>query len=218
MVDISAKYPSSGGSGFYGNQNPPKYITGCYYLPIGYCEKDAGFAMIANQVYYVPYPIYRTKTFAGASIYNTGAGDNGKKIRLMMFADDGAIGGPGTLVKDFGEITLTGAAAIRTLSSSWAATPGIYWCAVWSDTTPTIMPMAPYAFTSGAGWGSGPMNNNFMGAFTIPSGGGYYVGYHYVSSAYGAAPATAVAPTTTFVNATGVTAAVGGGPAFYLKG
>lgn len=220
MADISSKYPSGGGSGLFAGKNPPHYITGAYYMPIGYTLDAGGYGVIATRVYYFPLAIWEPKTFAGAAIYNTGVGDNGKKIRLMVFNDNGASGGPGTLAKDFGEITLTGAAALRTLSSSWTASAGVYWGAVWIELSSSLSVMAPYAYTTTVGAVGGPQLLNYVGQITAPSDiiDAFYFLYHYVDTAYGAAPATAVAPTGTDLRGLGNPAAIGGIPAFYLKG
>lgn len=208
------------GSGLFANQNPPHYITNSYYLPIGYLGNGAGvgYDMTATRCYYFPLPIWEAHTFQGASIVNTGAADNGKRIRLMVFNDNGAAGGPGTLAKSFGEITLTGAGAARLLSSSWAATPGDYWGAVWCESGCNLSSMAPFEQFTQAGFAHGPQLTHFMGSFSVPSSTTVISFGHYVATAYGAAPATAVAPNATYENTPGTSAGVGGLPSFWLLG
>jgi len=209
------------GSGWFANQNPPGYITGAYYTPIGYMQGSAAVATTATRCSYVPLAIWANKTFAGVSFYNTSAADTGKKIRIMVFRDDGAAGGPGTLVKDFGEVTLTAAAALRTLGSSWAATPGTYWLAFWGDSSVGVECMVPFGLESLAGFGFGPAITHFIGNLSAPGTGGtgdLHVFAHYVDTTYGAAPATAVAPTTSQASRPNTTAGVGGTPAVWLKG
>lgn len=209
------------GSGLFANQNPTGYITGAYYLPIGYSQKESAYNSVATRCYYYPLAIWAVKAFAGVSFYNTSAADTGKKIRIMVFKDDGASGGPGTLVKDFGEVTLTAAAALRTLSSSWAATPGTYWLAFWGDSIVSCEGMGPYNFDTHAGYSFEPSLTHFIGNFSAPVTGGtgnQQVMAHYVDTAYGAAPSTAVAPTASFVNRVGTAAGVGAPPAVWLKG
>lgn len=205
-------------SSIYGNQNPPKYITNAYYIPNGYSAPNtATFNTTINRCYYVPFSIHSAHTFQGACVHNGGAGDNGEKIRLMVFAD--ADGGPGALVKDFGEITLTAAAALRTLSSSWAAGPGIYWAAIWHETAATMYGMSPFFYGTGvgsAGSGTIGMNAALGDKSATALSANRLVAAHYVDTTYGSAPATAVAPTATVVNTdlTGVAVV----PSFALLG
>lgn len=209
------------GSGWFANQNPPGYITNAYYMPIGYYQKDAAYTTAANRCWYVPLAISSSHTFSGACLFNSGAADNGKKFRIMVFADNGAIGGPGVLVNDFGEITLTGAAALRTLSSSWAANPGMYWIAVWGDSSASMEVMAPYGYETLVGFSVGPGMSSFLGTFTAPVTGGtgdLHTSAHYVDTAYGAAPSPAVAPNASFSSRPNSSAGVGGIPAIWLKG
>lgn len=184
------------GSGLYANQNPPHYITGAYYPPAGLVTSNTAIAAVtATRCYYFPFAIWEPHTFTAAMSANGGAADNGKKYRCMIFNDNGATGGPGTLAKDFGEVTLTGAGADRTLTSNWAALPGIYWGAMWFETNPAMLGFIPSP--AGIGGGNGPALYNFIGSFNTPSamfGNLSMPTGHYVDTAYGAAPATAVAP------------------------
>lgn len=208
------------GSGFYGNQNPPKYITGAFYPPPSFGGTATTMATTATRIYYVPFNINYSRTFAGVVTYNGGAGDNGEKIRIMMFNDDGAAGGPGTLAKDFGEITLTGASALRTLSSSWAASPGLYWGAFWAETAITMYGMTQGTVGTAVGAANGPVLTHLIGDLN-GAGSGFFglatgvVACHYVDTAYGAAPATAVAPTASLTAAWASATPVV--PAFLLK-
>jgi hypothetical protein len=209
------------GSMFSANQVPSRFITNAYYLPIGYFQGESAMTTTATRCYYTPLTIWTQKSFAGVSLYNTSVGDNGEKFRIMVFKDDGSGGGPGTLEKDFGEITLTAAAALRTLSSSWNALPGTYWLACWCDSASSVEAMRPFAFTSLVGIVSQPSISNFIGDFTAPTTGGtgnLYTFCHYVDTAYGAAPSTAVAPTASLAGRANTVAAVAGTPAVWLKG
>lgn len=190
---------------------PPKLITNTFILPAGYFALSSNNSTTVNRCNYFPLPIWEAHTFQGASVFNAGAGDNGEKFRLMVFRDDGSGGGPGTLEKDFGEVTLTAASAIRTLTSSWVAAPGMYWGAVWGDSVSSMISMAPWQEDTkcmlldlGAE----------MGYFT-PLGNNQIVYGMYVDTAYGAAPSTAVAATATLTSAPGGTSTPL--PAFWLK-
>lgn len=217
MAEIGQKFGLSGGSGYYGNQSPPKYITNCFYMPAGFAPTSATFTTTINRCYYFPLPIFHSRTFAGAQTFNGGAGDDTEKLRLMVFKDDGAAGGPGTLAKDFGEITLTAASASRVLTSSWAATPGLYWGAEWYETAATMYGMIPSVNAAGPTHVATEFlaNHAMLGTFTAPGATlSVNPNFHYVDTPYGAAPATAVAPTATLNYANGGTPV---GPLFSLK-
>lgn len=182
----------------YGAQGQPHYITNAYYQPQGYFPANGtSVTTTINRVYYVPFAIWEAHTFQGSSTFNSGTGDNGEHIRMMMFFDNGVGGGPGALAKDFGEITLTGASAQRTLVSSWSATAGMYWAAIWHETAASMCCMDNVGYTTAVGSISGVQPSNFMGTLTYTPTLQQMMSTwcHYVDTAYGAAPATAVAPT-----------------------
>lgn len=208
MVAISKSNP------FYGAQGAPHYITGATYLPPGFSNSGSGITTTVNRCYYVPFVVWEARTFQAVSTYNQGVGDNGKKIRMMVFNDNGAIGGPGTLAKDFGEITLTGAAALRTLSSSWATTPGIYWGAVWFNSASDIGTIEQFNIQTAVGSIGGSYAGAFFGDMGF-TGAVRMAHCHYVDTSYGAAPSTAVAPTASIGTVGAVV--VGGMPIFGLK-
>lgn len=208
--------PTFGGP-YYGAQRP-KYITGACYAPDGVGGSATAFATTANRCYYIPFEIFEPVTFASAQAFNGGAGDNGEKFRIMMFKDDGATGGPGTLAKDFGEITLSAASALRTLSSSWAAAAGMYWGAIWHDSASSMYGWLPYTVATAVGFSMGPSTISMLGDFSATPtcfGAIQMSSAHYVDTAYGAAPATAVAPTASVILTNGSTTPVV--PAFVLR-
>lgn len=204
-------------SQLYGPQGQPHYITGAFYLPQGYGCVGGTITTTATRCYYFPLAVFEAHTFQGATTINQGAGDNGEKIRLMVF-NDLAAGGPGTLAKDFGEIVLTGASAVRTLASAWAATPGIYWGAVWHETAAAMYGMEPHQFGSAVGALAGMVPSSYMGVFGPPATGATNTYCHYVDTTYGAAPASAVTPTGSLAGGqiTAI-ASVTGPPVFFLK-
>lgn len=208
MVAISRSNP------IYGAQGQPHYITNAYYQPQGYFATANSLTTTINRCYYVPFSVWEAHTFQGAATFNSGTGDNGEHIRMMVFNDNGANGGPGTLAKDFGEITLSGAAAQRTLASTWAALPGMYWSAIWHETAAAMISMDPLSFATTAGGYAGPKPNDFMGTLSYTASAGAVAAVHYVDTAYGVAPATAVAPTASLNMAWGN---VGNNPIFSLK-
>lgn len=180
--------------------NPPRYITGHTYLPYGFQPGGATAATAVNDLYYYPFFVWKTQAFAGAKTFNAGAGDNGETLRLGVYADDGAIGGPGTLLKDFGEVTLTGAAALRTLANAVTLPgPAWYWMAYAANTAATIAAMAPITAATAVGYVSNPMTSMLSGfkLSTQPNATTVANMSHglFVNTAYGAFAATAVAPT-----------------------
>lgn len=193
-------------SGPYFGFRPPKLITGCYYPPAGFSQSNTGLATTATRCYYVPFPIFEAHTFTAASIFNTLTSDTGKKFRIMIFNDDAASGGPGTLAKDFGEITLDNTAAVRTLTSSWSAAPGMYWAAVWGDSSATIASMIPWSAATAVGFSIGYAVDHAIGTFSATgfNSSSIYGVSVYVDTTYGAAPASAVAPNNTLNMVAGV--------------
>lgn len=178
---------------------PPAGVTGAAYNAPGYTSTAGTVTTTANRCYYIPWPIYRPTTFTAAKAFNQGAGDNGEKFRIMFFYD--AAGGPGALAKDFGEVTLTAASALRTLTSTWVVAPGNYWGAIWHDSASAMYGQTPFWTTSAVGAYAGPSVQNFIGELTSSFSGGSAAHCHYVDTAYGAAPATAVAPTASILGA-----------------
>lgn len=206
---------------FFGNQPTPKIITGAVYPPSSYGFCVSAVTTTINRCYYFPWHIDQAHSYPSVICKNNGAGDNGEKVRIMFFKDDAAAGGPGTLAKDFGEITLTGAAAYRTLTPAtpWAATPGMYWGAFWCETAADWYGMQPVQLQTAAGYSMGPHMTNMIGVISTAPDFLVRLGHvahgHYVDTAYGAAPATAVAPTASLVGAPGTAPLL---PGFVLVG
>jgi hypothetical protein len=202
---------------FYGAPLP-RLITTATYLPLGYADNTGTVTTTANRCYYVYWPISESRTFAGVNAYNQGAGDSGEKFRIMFFNDDGSSGGPGTLAKDFGEVTLGAASAYQTLTSSWAASAGRYWGAIWHDSATSMYGMSPFPAATAVGSALGINNYSVIGSINDSGtnwGANAMPVAHYVDTAYGAAPSTAVAPTATLrVAFASVTPLV---PAFRLR-
>lgn len=194
---------------YYGTK-PPRMIKGASYIPCGYAQTDTGFSTTATRVYYTPRIVFQARSIPSVQIINSGVGDNGEHFRIMTFYDDATDGGPGTLAKDWGEITLTGASAIRTLTpaSPFSAPQGIVWDAVWAESASAVYGMSPYTFATNAGFSGTPSMQAIMGQFTAPAGNFAQTYAHYVDTTYGAAPATAVAPTASIIGSYGAGAPV----------
>lgn len=102
--------------------------SGKYFIPphLTYLGSSATAATTGARYYIVPWYFDRPTTLAGSWCYNSGVGDNGDKAKMALYAE-AAAGGLGTLIKNFGEITFTGAAALRTFASSVTVTSGMYY-------------------------------------------------------------------------------------------
>lgn len=176
----------------------PTWITGMQRGP-HWCLDDTttGFATTATRLYY--YPIYfdQVVTLAGARSFNSGAGDNGETYRVGLYFDNAAAGGPGTLAKDFGEVTLTAASALRTLTNSYAITsPGWYWVAVHHSSAANMYAFTSILQVSNVGYVL-PNIARLIGTMTTTAewGSTSPQPFHYVDTTYGALASTAVAPT-----------------------
>ena len=202
MVTVPEKITN----GPWNGVNPPIFPSGKIYIPPQLITTSLTHTTTATRLYYVPFYVPRTTTFAGAKTYNQGAGDNGETLRIGMYAE-AAAGGPGALLKDFGEITLTAAAALRTLASSVTVVGArwVYLC-LHANSAMAMYSMTPR--TSGAGTEpsfAAPLSFAF-GTYNLNATALYYnstPACDYVDTAYGALAATAVAPTATLYAAGG---------------
>lgn len=153
--------------------------------------------------YFVPFIVEQPITFAGAWCYNQGVGDNGDKAKIAAF-NEASGGGPGTLAKSFGEITFTGASALRNFASSWSATPGKYYLAFVTDNVVAMQCMGQYVNFSAAGQALPNVAGNTLGELggvtldTTPAGASPNA--DYVAGTYANFPeATALTPTASAV-------------------
>ncbi len=201
MTNASAAYGRGGG--IVGGVPSPIRMAGTSLGPHWTVDGDA-LTTTATRLYYYPIWIDRIETWLGVKTSNTGAGDNTKTYRVGIYKE-AATGGPGALGKDFGEVTLTGAAALRTLTSSW--TPDyIGWHYLCTHQSAVVTGMDAfnglYLVTS-AGWVNPPLCQAFG---TLETAGGVFSGpsvypFMYVDTAYGALASTAVAPTNAVTSA-----------------
>jgi len=178
----------------------PAKVTGNYYFPDRALARttQTDVTTTATRLYYWPHFISDTQAFAGAACWNSGAGDNGEKCRIGIYSHTSA--GPTTLLKDFGEITFTGAAAERLLTSSvTVAGPQWVWLCIHHDSATAMYGMGLYAAVTAAGYQYGNAPSDFSADFGLvaPAAPPNFnnVGVPYVDTAYGALASTAVAPT-----------------------
>lgn len=136
----------------FGGAPLPILRTGRYILPTALGPGASGGTIATTGARYYIAPIYipRQTTFAGAWCFNGGAGDNGDKGKIAIYSESSS-GGPGSRSKDFGEITFTGAAALRNFASSWTAAPGQYYLEFVTDNAVTMYSMTPVSFYTTVG-------------------------------------------------------------------
>lgn len=193
-----------GGSTIIPGVPPPGVVTDWFVTPDGTLFDSAlTVTTTINRLYYIPVFHPLTHTFQGAATYNSGTGDNGETLRIGIYSHGSA--GPTTLIKDFGEITLTGASAQRLLSSSVSIPGGLwYWWCIHHATACDMYAMVTSKAASAAGYFNGKTIRVINTDFGIPDGaflnsrGSMAV---YVDTTYGALASTAVAPTASITTA-----------------
>lgn len=201
MADVGAKFGLSRGGMFKGAQSPIK-LPSRYFWPAHLTPDLSANTMSTTGARYYVAPFYfeRPTAIAGAWCYNSGAGDNGDKVKIAAYSES-ASGGPGDRAKDFGEVTLTGASAVRTFASSWSAPAGWHYLELVTDNAVSVYAMTAVAPLSAVGTGYPNVEANLLGvstptvaaAFTgsIPTG-------EYVGGTYANFPeATSLTPATT---------------------
>lgn len=167
MADIRTKYSFGAGGLFNGAKSPIKQ-SGKFYWPPHTRPLNSGNNMTttAARVYFTFFPIDRITSFSGAYCANSGTGDSGDKFKIALY-NESASGGPGTLYKDFGEGTFTGAAVINSLSSSVSnVPPGDYYLAFVTNNTVAMNVVSAVWVASNAGYITFPTLPNLLGTFT----------------------------------------------------
>lgn len=189
-------------SGSFNGVKPLGAISGCgiSYPPHWAVIVTNGIATTATRLYYIPYYFEEVRAFTGIRTENFGAADNGDTYRCGVYQatllSTGSRGGPGALIADCGQVTLTGASAIRTLASSFTpAYVGWHWLAFATNLSATMSSMSNASSTAANGYGS-PMYMGFgVSSISIATAGTQTFGALYVDTTYGALASTAVAPT-----------------------
>lgn len=207
MADVATKFGlSSGGGQFYGAQGYKKG-TGRYFIPPGYATLDTGTTVTttATRRYRVPFVVEHNTTFAGAFCKNSGVGDNGDKVKIAVYSE-ATSGGAGSLAKNFGEVTLTAAAADRLFASSWSASPGRYFIDLVTDNAVALYAMTVTVQVSNVGYLKHDPSIQSMGTVGMPTlSATYATGFpicDYSDTTYANFPeSTAIAATTTLYGA-----------------
>jgi len=187
-----------GGGGPFNGVKPPNFVTGTRYTsPVAMNDSAGTLTTTATRLYYYQTYIWQARDFASIETENGGAGDNGDTYRVGVYTH--GTSGPDQLVKDFGEVTLTGAAAKRLLTPGAAMTigaPGWYWFAFHANQAAVMVRCFGVGqMISLVGYRGVNTSSAFLGQITGTSDSTDNQFCRYVDTAYGALASTAVAPT-----------------------
>lgn len=197
----TANFPAiSSNSGPSTGVVPPKVATNFMIGP-HYMMGLSTISYSANDLIYIPIWISEISTWAGIKTRNGGAGDSGDVYRVGIYAE-ASTGGPGSLIRDCGTVTLDASAAIRTTASSFSNTYiGWHYLAVHFQNAILMSHMVCEAQDSAVA--RYPLNvaaqampsisdamNSWGGQSPIP----------FINSAYGSLASTAVTPTSTITS------------------
>jgi len=179
--------------GAFGGVKSPPFQTSKFYWPHWLVVDAATMTIAANTLYRCWFYVDATTTFLGGWFANSGTGDSGVVLRIGVW--DAA----GNLKKDFGVVTLTGAAATKQAANSVTLTPGWYQVGLVSSGTPALYTMNTLAFQSNVGLPSNPLAAK-LGSFSIPHSANAVFNIPLGDSAsftYGALPDPITAASTT---------------------
>lgn len=185
------------GSGIANGVPRLKAFTGQYLYPAHLKSAAASaYTTTAARYVFIPFWLEAGDTWTGVAVYNTGAGDTGEKMKIAVYNYDLTTGAPSTVANNFGEITLTAAAAERRLASPWTVTVSAwYYLAFVADNTFNLAGASPFVTAAGAGPSIIMANPVFLGP-AQQNVGDFTVAY-YVAGTYANFPeATAITPTT----------------------
>mgnify|MGYP003478330757 CR=1 FL=1 len=169
MAEVGNKFGLGAGGGQFGGYPSFRKMAGRYFYPPHLVPTESATTMNTTgaRYYIVPFVVESLTTFAGAWCYNSGVGDNGDKVKIAAY-NEATGGGPGTLAKSFGEVTLTGASAVRNFASSWSASPGKYYLELVTDNAVGMFCMCAVDQATSAGFFMPNMAANTMGFLAAP--------------------------------------------------
>lgn len=201
--------------GPFGGVAAPPFLPSKYYWPHYLEPMTAPLTITANRLYRAWMFVGETTTFAGGWFFNSGTGDTGLKLRIGVWDRLGA------LLKDFGETTLNGSAALRAVANSVTIAPGLIQVGLVSDTAPSLRSMRAAGFLSAAGVVSVNPLANLLGVFSGQAATGgdgqraMPVG-DYAAFTYGALPTPITPATATILASNNADSSAGDFPAFGL--
>jgi len=146
-------------------------------------------ALTSGRIIYYRFRVPRRITFDRFYINHVSGVSTTGSIYLGIYACTAVGGGPGTLIHDLtsgGAINPTTAAAIKSVSGTWALDPDDYWYAVLSvftGTAPTVAfatVVGSYIFPDATGAGNLTPFQNGLSALPSPTAAGYSVGVNSV--------------------------------------
>lgn len=110
----------------------------------------SGQAFVANRMVFIPValPLARNVTSLAVKVSTLLAAS---QIRLGLFADDHAGGGPGTLLADGGNVS-SATTGLKTAAISVALQPGLYWLCAWPSGTQSVYALASSWSVGGLGF------------------------------------------------------------------
>lgn len=154
----------------------------------------------ATRLYYIPIYFEDIRAYTGIKSYNHGAGDNGDTFRMGVYqatlTSSGNRSSPSSLVADCGEVTLTGAAAERTLASAFTpAYVGWHYLAFHANQAANMRMMTNTTSVGADGQYHPGLKYHFGATAVTNDYNAIGIAAFYVDTTYGALASTAVAPT-----------------------
>jgi hypothetical protein len=186
--------------GPFGGAPAPGFQTGKYYAPSAFFWLNNPVTLTANRLYRTWFYVGKTTTFLGGWFYNSGAADNGKKVRIGVWDENG------NLKKDFGETILSAASAVRSAANTVTLPTGWYQVGLVADTAPALYAMTSFYPFSSAGYATASLTMQF-GTFGLTANiapeSNTPIG-DYAAFAYAALPDPITPATATIMAATGI--------------
>lgn len=185
MTTFSGLFAGSSGSGIYTTPHlgykSGKYYSACPALDTSTSDQQT---LTTGSIYYTPFYVHSDIAISALTFANGGTGDNGKNVRVGVYANDQ--GAPGSLVVAASPVTLTAAIAAREVAVSASLSKAWYWFALQMDSGGSIRNVA----TPPAGYGY-----SFYSLASPPSSITTGAAALSVTGSYGALASTAVTPT-----------------------
>jgi len=175
------------GWGYAGMSAPVIFESAAMSALAPYIATNA--ALTSGRIIYYRFRVPRRITFDRFYINHVSGVSTTGSIYLGIYACTAVGGGPGTLIHDLtsgGAINPTTAAAIKSVSGTWALDPDDYWYAVLSvftGTAPTVAfatVVGSYIFPDATGAGNLTPFQNGVSALPSPTAAGYSVGVNSV--------------------------------------
>ena len=133
-ADVTGTLPATNG----GAQNlDVAIVSGAHYLAL-HMGIAGGAALTASQLYAYPFRVRRAITLVGLSVW-TNSSAASSKVRVGIYTDSG--GKPSARLCDSGDLSTPTANTVVQGAVSLTLTPGVYWMAVQTYSTPSNLRM-----------------------------------------------------------------------------